>query len=87
MNVSGGSRGLGGFKGAGGAKSQYPCSWLKCTIRGSSEIELLCLHVGSRVEAERSSLSGFGYQAGIFVNLEGVDKTRDVRSGQSEEAT
>lgn len=75
------------FRGAEGPKSQYPCSWLKCTIRGSSEIELLCLHVGSRVEAERSSLSGFGDQAGIFVNLEGVDETRDVRSGQREEAT
>lgn len=75
--------GVGGeFEGAGergGQKSEYPCSWLKCTIRGSSEIELLCLHVGSRVEAERSSLSGFGDQVGIFVNLEGVDETRDVR--------
>lgn len=56
--------------GAGGKKIRVPVQLVEMYNSGFSEIELLCLHVGSRVEAECSSLSG-GDQAGVFVNLAG----------------
>lgn len=47
---------------------EYPCCWLKQTS-WLLEVKLLCLHVRSWIEVEGSSLSGFGDQTGIFINL------------------
>ena len=47
---------------------EYPCSWRKQPPSGRLEVELLGLHVGSRVKAE-PCLSGLRDQTGIFVDL------------------
>lgn len=51
-----------------GVITEYPCSWLNQTS-WLLEIELLCLHAGSWIKVEGSSLSGVRDQAGIFINL------------------
>lgn len=63
-----GRSGAGAGAGAWGAEIRVPVQLVEMYNLDSSEIELLCLHVGSRVEAECSSLSG-GDQARVFVNL------------------
>lgn len=83
--------GLGGrwSVGEGGGwsgESEYPLQLVEAYNPGFSEIELLCLHVGSRVEAESSSLSGFRDQAGIFVNLASWTR-KGMRLGQRWKAT
>lgn len=75
MNVIVGRRGV--------EIKEYPCSWLKQTswlllfFFFSLEIKLLCLHVGSGVKVEGSSLSALWDQAGIFIDLKrGEEKPR-----------
>lgn len=51
-----------------GVITEYPCNWLNQTS-WFLEIKLLCLHVGSWIKIEGSSLSSFRNQARIFINI------------------